>query len=342
MRHFSQSHDSRRRLFLTAKKEAEYRTYVDRNAITRRTGVDYGRDNFAYDPVKVADWEMPDGLAGRLPVVLVRAVEEWIHAGAAIETAMERLQRLDEDAIHRAYPRLTHDHLVSSRRLVQHTPLDAGPEVAPLSPPMTSSPAPECDGASDDKRKAMLIRAMQQLPADITGAVGMESPPFTPVCSSTVSSGSRSPAMSGSRSPAMSAMGAHDSCPDMSDLTAQLTLSSAAGVAARYSPPHPDELAWTSFQNEYNAELVELRQHAVQRLKGAGRLVNMELLELESDHTAAAALAEFQAWWSSMQDRVRQVQQTVEQQQAPRLDVVIMIMQLQSRPPVLGATMFSS
>lgn len=299
-----------------------------------KPGDDFGADNFTYDPEKVGKWQLPDHInAEDLPKELYEAAKGWVLAGAAIDSALERIQDLREEATQRAFPQYSHEHLLIPDN---DATLSSSTSIADTNDPpsltqsftatststaatsfSTASP-PKLDTTITTKANTKKYTHPSQLPDSITSKLGMESPPFTPISrpGSNGGSGARSPALQ--HKDHATTTGA----PDFVKLAAQLSpLMSHSQASFTSSAAKPDTFAWGNYTAAYGVELHDLKINASPRLKGAGTVVFKVLFELRANppedlswQSAEAAVA-FAEWWKGAAAMAREVEEVVRAQE---------------------------
>ncbi|KAK3718180.1 hypothetical protein LTR37_005295 [Vermiconidia calcicola] len=285
-----------------AKKDSTYKTYISRATVRHRASGDYGLDNFSYDEVYLAEWQMPHGLIGHLTQELRDAATNWVFAGAALCTALERVERMQEETVHRADPAITHKHLLG-RRASDLTEAVVGAETPTRSSSTSSGFSTPTSVA--DHRKDSLMHPVPQLPVNM---MGMESPPFTPVDTRTLNTPAPEPLSAGS----------NVTPPDLDSVTAQLSPFSTRSMCTTGSSgiPTKDDKAWEYFVGSLNEETTDLRRNALMRLKGYSRTIDTTCTELAWDHDInlelKASLEKFVQWWKVMKPKVTVYQERVE------------------------------
>ncbi|KAH9826414.1 hypothetical protein Tdes44962_MAKER10046 [Teratosphaeria destructans] len=168
--------------------------------------IDYGTDNFSYDPVHIRHFELPADIAPHLDPELLARAHEWIMAGAALMTALVRIRESCTHAVHSAFPR-TSAHAVkhlsvstteSSKDCMPRRPSaadsvmvgsdddddddDTPPDSFPDTP-VSSPSTPNLSWWTILPEKDALMKGISQAGMDETRPIelaGMESPPFTP------------------------------------------------------------------------------------------------------------------------------------------------------------------
>lgn len=318
---------------------------IRNNASTRagKPGEDFGPDNFTYDPETLSRWQLPNHLAvENLPKALYEASKDMTLAGAAIDTALERIQGLFGEAASHAFPAFTHDHLFKrvseqcpSRESASQPPSLQWSVLTPASTPAMSSRS--CDPPSSPTKPDTSIEDMvknvrhpNQLPDAITSKPGMESPPFTPITRSGPDSGS------GACSPAMLL---HDqvntvTIPDFVQLSAQLSpliSPSSYSFPSTFDAPdtQPDILAWSTYLSACQAELNSLRASDLPRLRGHAYTVQKLLFEMRAQPpkdltwSFAETIVSFAAWWNEAQNLSQDREQAAASLQLPKLEDVV-------------------
>lgn len=330
-----------------AKSATRYNAVIS-SASTRagKPGGDYGMDNFTYDPEKVSKWQMPENIsAEKLPEDLYEASKDWILAGAAIDTALERIQALGEEAAQRAFPTYTHEHLLASRRLseqgsfigaISELSLVQSNTSTVASTPATSFSLSDAQSSPPKLNTAISTSNKKygphpnQLPESITSKPGMESPPFTPI----TRSGSES--SSGARSPAILTNGHKDraATPDFKTLSAQLSplmspSSASFTSVSDIAEAKVDTAAWSNYLNAYKAELSDLQKTALPRLRGHEYTVQKTLFELRANPPkdltweAAETVFAFAEWWKEAKDKGKERERVITSLTLPRLEDVV-------------------
>lgn len=313
-----------------AQNEKSYEIYMRKSlAADRSPGADSGHENYSYDESHVKEWQVPKGLEVRLPAELKDAITEWMLAGAAVCTSLARIAKLDDESLYRAYPEKTIAHL--SRRESSPSSAVFGATTPPTGFPASQSPFGLSAGL-------LRLDKFEQLPQ--RQAVGMESPPFTPVetraCPSPEISCEQRFPTSGMPDPSALAQqlsplsmatdpvaGAGSRKSDMATGSFDSTLSPA--ISTTSSTPSLaafDETAWETFLKTYNAELFDIRTHAGPRFKGAGYTVDKARVEMGMGKEHQDALADFNEWWTSMKPKVTKYDAKLRELEMPNIDTV--------------------
>ncbi|KAF2481741.1 hypothetical protein BDY17DRAFT_311401 [Neohortaea acidophila] len=266
---------------------------------------DHGLDNFSFDNAHLQDFVVPDGLIQPLPKALADAVANWVYAGAALRTAIDRLHLLDEHVVERPV-----DASVSSRSdSLSWEPLTptAADTPATVTIPSDSSATPLIGPGAIAYPSFPVVNPYTQLP---TSMLGMESPPFTPVDSKCP--GTPSYSASAAAGPKTVTL------PDLHRLNAQLYpltrhLSPATTVCSSSPDAEIRELkTWEAYVKTYNAEVYDLKYQAVPRFVGCTRTVRKLMVELElcgqMSSRLTAALRAFQAWWAEQSPKAGEYQ----------------------------------
>ena len=299
-----------------ARDKKTYETYITNATGNRRsTGIDFGLDNFSYDEAQLAKWQVPAGLLNKhLPQELQDAATDWIFAGAAVCTALERIDKLDDEAIHRLHPKTTHQHLFS-RRTSDQAPTVVGAETPPVDSPVLSSPLslPTSVVPFD---KNPLIHPIPQLSHN---NLGMPTPPFSPVGTQ----GSNTPL------PVTAINPPNGTVPDLHQVSAQLSPSATQYplTSASSGTATPNAETWAVFVDNYEAEMKDIQKHSFMRFKGYARKIDAQLYELHhedsmSEETMVAAET-FETWWKTMRPKVSEYEEKVRLLRLPKMHIVI-------------------
>ena len=287
------------RLPFWAKTERSLQVYHEnprRDSCKLKRISDYGVDNFSYDPVHLAQWQMPDSnFASYLPEDLLEKTEDWSKAAAAVSTALVRMAESYKQATHSAYPDTqTNIARRASRQAIQ------GAEATPASSPLASTLS--FDPSTLQKANLSLAPTYQK---------GMESPPYTPYDITTCNT-----PVNGSFTTSPTTV---PRLPDLSALDIELTsLASPPLYLLGFDP-----VTWETYINHFQEEIRDA-QIALQRVKGYTRTVEIMLIERRYVLTPEVKLAvmEFSKWWESLKPKVTNLQEKVKDLEAPRLDDV--------------------
>ncbi|KAF2721509.1 hypothetical protein K431DRAFT_196869, partial [Polychaeton citri CBS 116435] len=283
-----------------AQHEKSFRTYMRKDlAVDRSTG-DYGVENFSYDETHLDEWQMPEGLIEDLPTELKQRIDDWQAAGAAVCTALERIQKLYTESLYRGWPERRLSHL--SRR----TSSMSSSQASPFLPPSMM-------GTSDRIAPSPLALAISQQMR--SPPLGMESPPFTPLdsnCPGTPTNWTDSKSI--------------PPPPDLTRIKPELSPISCRrdSTLSTTCAPIFDENAWETYLNTFRAELDDIRVHAIVRLKGYGYTVDKLRVESGSDAEFKDAVDRFTEWWLMMKEKVRSYDARVKELEEPDLDFVKM------------------
>lgn len=307
---------SRRRA--STKKGEKSSGYYPRTTLARdRSPSDYGVDNFSYDKAHVEKWTIPGEVLKPLPLEIQKAAVEWQYAGAALCTALDRIKKLDDESVYRGYPEpemSTHPHLSRRMSSAQWScpSTGAGIDTPPMSSPGSSAPASFAGlPPSLLPHEQSLYNGFPQRQV----VMGMESPPFTPVDSQTCPT----PDFTQSMPFAANAM------PDVNALTRQLSPLSMRDrgesvSSSQYSSASFDESAWDVYLNTFKAEMVDIRSHALPRLKGLGSTIDKLSVEYTRDDKFKTAIEDFNAWWTKNKGQAVQWEERVRILELPSLD----------------------
>ncbi|CAK1364769.1 hypothetical protein CB0940_08415 [Cercospora beticola] len=304
-----------------AQSPKSYEIYMRKNlAADRVSQADDGAENYSYDDTHLAEWAVPNELEDRLPSELKAAVKEWRYAGAAVCTALVRIEKLDDESLYRGYPENTLAHL--SRRQSIQSSAAVGAETSPMSSP--TSPTPIALPAS-----LLRLEKLEQLP--LRRVVGMESPPFTPADTPACPT----PDVHADHTPATisDARAIPHRFPTYTESVTSAGASNSDGFSSSFgsyvstAPSTPglvsfDEAAWETFLKTYSAELYDINTNSGPRLKGAGYTVDRLRVELGMENGNEEVLTEFNEWWSGMRAKVAQFDEKIRELEMPNLDTV--------------------
>lgn len=297
-----------------AQSDVSYKYYMRKDlAADRSPGQDYGLENFSYDEAHLVEWQLPEDLDKRLPPQLRDVVMDWEHAGAAVCTALERINQLDGESIQRAYPaKSSHCHLSrqGSRNSRAIETGDTPPVGSPISPTPMMPPS------------LLPLEKMSFEGLPRRRVIGMESPPFTPVDSHACPT-PEIPHLDKDTVPPSSMPDYHALSQQYSPLSAG-SRHSNTGTPGSPSPPAFDENAWETYLGTYQAELSDIRHHAWVRFKGAGYTVDRVRVELSQHPEYKPLLEDFGKWWAEMKPKMHAYEEKVKQLQAPSLEYVRM------------------
>ncbi|KAK6437511.1 hypothetical protein LTR95_006296 [Oleoguttula sp. CCFEE 5521] len=162
----------------------------------RSTSDNFAGDTFSYDAKHLAPFLMPKELNDPklLPSKILLAANDWAQAGAALETALERISKLRTEAVTRGWPdkastaHLTRVHWAyqgsKDESTASHIPIEAetpptvsgaqSPQIGPVSPGPQLAPPMLPVPTTTTQKPVVLVAPMPNM------GVGMESPPFTP------------------------------------------------------------------------------------------------------------------------------------------------------------------
>ncbi|KAM3416897.1 hypothetical protein BST61_g8485 [Cercospora zeina] len=298
-----------------AKSPKSYEIYM-RPSPDRSSQPDHGLENYSYDEAHLAGWTPPKELEARFPPELMSAVNEWKHAGAAVCTALVRIEKLDDESLYRGYPEHTMAHL-SRRPSVQSSAI-VGAETPPMSSPV--SPAPTALPAS-----LLRLEKLEQLP--YRQVVGMESPPFTPADTPSCPTPEVQSAFSLPDARSYPIVLPYPESIASTGASKSDGYSSFFGSYATTAPSTPamvsfDEPAWETFLKAYSAELYDINTYAGPRLKGAGYSIDRVRVELGMTKENEEVLADFNKWWTEMKAKVAHYDEKIRELEMPSIDTV--------------------
>ncbi|KAI6876800.1 hypothetical protein KC318_g17940 [Hortaea werneckii] len=282
-------------------------------------------DNFSYDPQYLNDFNLPDGMDERLPDQLRREVHNWQKAGAALLTALNRTKESGKRAAEYAYPDATTHEPVwpLSRRPSAQASEGASATSPPAGIASPSAFSPESPRPLDSFTSGPL-RKQAGLPDN---AMGMETPPFSPV-----DSGAHASPVA-----AATLLKTQPGVPDLAKLNTQLspytsfnsedstTTTSATtpgSITAATTPKTPfNDKSWEYFLGKFDNEVRDTKI-ALQRLTGYAKKIEVEKMELEGNFAPEMVMLmmEFKEWWKTTNPKVRRLALQVEFLIPPRLE----------------------
>lgn len=278
-----------------------------------RASSDYGIDNFSYDDAHMDKWTIPEKLLAGLPDELKKPATDWQYAGAAVCTALDRIQKLDEESLVRGYPgpeTTSHPHM--SRR-VSNAQTSTGNDTPPMSSPESSAPASFASTASS--MLPMEKMSFSGFPA--RQVVGLESPPFTPIDSDACTTPEQN--LRGVAIP-------NSKMPDVNALTRQLSPISLRGRGCSTTSQSPtaefDESAWDVYVGSFKAELTDIKSHALNRVKGLTGQIDRLSLEYSRDSKFKEAIEEFTVWWAEHKGQVGTWEVKVRELELPDIEYI--------------------
>ncbi|KAM0716364.1 hypothetical protein Q7P37_007809 [Cladosporium fusiforme] len=242
---------------------------------------DYGLGNFSYDNKYLSDWAMPEAIKHEhLPKQIFDKADDWSAAGAALDTALERIDHLRVEAIYRGWPDKKHAHLARP-----HWPSPTGPGA------QFHAPFPE--------KPSTLPRP--------TTTKGNGIPPFTPLNAPTTPA---NPTEGNAATlPDLSKIN--------TQLSPSSSTSPVSPPTSTPTAPTFDEPAWQTYTNQFLAELHDLRGNALGRFKGTAR--DVDTLQAEYEHTAeyAGVFKMFRLWWEGQRGKVKLYEERVRGLEVP-------------------------
>lgn len=288
-----------------AKNERAYRIYIEtppQRSFSQSPIYDQGMDNFSYDPDHLERFAMPSGLPDKLPQELLSKVMNWQKAGAALCTALDRIDHTYKAAVNYAFPDKCGKP--PSRRTFGEQAVE-GADSPLLSLPVSPSVALPAVPVLELERLA-LIQSLEH--TSTNHEIGMESPPFTP----TDSFGCDTP--SNATAKPMTVL------PSLANLYTELTPLSTPEALTPAGNPEFDEKSWEFYLRRWKHER-EDNQHAFSRFKGYGREIAVLCLELhrETKPELKLAMIDFAHWWEKTKAVVRQCKQRLDDIEIPDL-----------------------
>ncbi|KAK4936640.1 hypothetical protein LTR28_010101 [Elasticomyces elasticus] len=254
-----------------------------------QSSMTYEGEPFSYDPARLREWYMKEDLWTRLPASLNAGLVTWQAAGAAVCTALKRIEELEDERLTRGWPEKTRAHLSQTTSKSPSLPH------SPSATRITSVP----DGASSPKMA--VLSTTQVLPASGTYRVrprnpmGVHTPPLTPTDIQFLT--------------IVSIPKLRTDSLVLGDPELHYHLSTAFTVST--SPPETptavfDEAAWTVYTNAYKAELDDLRLNTLVRMRHFGRIVDRVCVKEEIHRTTQA---DFDTWWLDMTGKIKRCEE---------------------------------
>ena len=241
---------------------------------------------------------MPHGLSQRLPKEFCEAANNWICSGAAVCTALDRVRKMEDEAVNRADPVFTHKHLLNWRRA-----LDAASSVISGETPPMSTPSTLTSSMVSSFSHSTSGQPIQPFPQHSVKLGGIKSSSYTPVDSVASCSPVISPTEVASNLDSITA--------DVYSLSSQDLLSMKA-----LDTPVRNEIAWEYYVGSFNAEVDDLKRRAMPCLKGYTRTIIRVYAEITRErnpsHELRTALRIFGDWWSVMEPQVGRYQEKVD------------------------------
>jgi hypothetical protein len=260
---------------------------------------------------------IPADLRLRLPESLVTELDDWKAAGAAVCTALARIDKLDDESLHRGWPSRHNIHL--SRTTSDCSALESphSPTTGPLelSSPQTRSTlsshetsfgsvlSTSPDTPSFTPRDSIMGDDIDEISTSFRAKVSLEH--VDAVLATRVRRVSES---AGSPSPIMSPISRQYSNDLVFDADHQF-----------------DESAWDVFVRSYEAELEHLRIETLVRFRHVGKSVDRLWLDLRCDGVhpvSKSTVADFVAWWKQMKDKEQEYEKEVQMLEVPQLELV--------------------
>lgn len=291
------------------KNQQSYDAYMRNDMAKNRSPTssqDYGMGNFSYDDKHLVDWQMPDTISTQhLPTQIRERTDDWTTSGAALDTALERIDHLKADAMYRGWPDKKHTHLQ-----VRHWPSPTGPGAQS---PAIGSPISPVATLPDSLANADFSLPFNHKPFAAHPPMGMESPPFTPINAPTT--------------PLNPVEGGPATLPDLSKLNTQLSPGSIPAHAAGSDTPSTmastpmsaifDEHAWETYCNQVKAEHSDIRYNALSRFKGTARDIDNLTREYAHLGEYAQTMKLFKLWWDGQRVKVKLYEDKVKSLEMP-------------------------
>lgn len=262
-------------------------------------------DVFTYNPEHIKAWEIPQEIWSQIPKRLQEQLEEWQAAGAAILTSIKRIEKLDNESVHRGWPTVSYTPRLSRTPSQMASPSPLGLHSPPTSFSLESSAEPSS--------LPPLQTTLSNQSTRSHNAALLDTPPWTPDDVKLVNV-------------SIAPRAAHDHV-DILQLNDRLsTLNRRSSSAVRSSDDVPfDEAAWDHYIRMYEAELGSLRENDEVRFRHIRREIDKIWIELQQEGhgvTYAKAHKEFLVWWKPMVEKAQALEREISEMQAPDLETV--------------------
>lgn len=283
---------------------------------------DHGRENFSYDPIQLKQWLAPATLTSKeavFPQLMKIELDTWSHGGAAVSTALARIDDLSKEAITRGWPQHRgFGHF--SRQGSAGSPTTAGASEGSM--PSSGAASPFVLPVSANPNISSPSNAVLTPPstADSTAA-GKAGSPVQQMMGA-IDSPLISPA--GANTPARGFQDVKRDLPDLSKLPSELSphLSTFTPPGSQNAGLAFDESSWDTYMNSFQAELSDIRHRAMSRWRGFTRSVEKLHHEYHKVAEFENSMRVFEAWWNVILVEMSQCEQRVEALHPPELEKV--------------------
>ncbi|KAG9953568.1 hypothetical protein KCU85_g946, partial [Aureobasidium melanogenum] len=297
-----------------------HRTYLETDFKRKQEHempADADSDTFYYNAAFIVEWTIPSDLRVRLPESLLTELDDWQAAGAAVCTALARIDKLDNESLHRGWPSRPNLHLsrttsecsaIGSPQFSTTDPFEISsprsrPALSSLQTSFGSTFSTSPDVPSFTPQDSIMGDEVDEMNASFRDKVSLEH--VNAILATRVRRVSES---AGSQSPLMSPISRKSSN--------ELTFSADQQF---------DESAWETFLRSYEAELEHLRTETLVRFRHIGKSVDRLWLDLRCDGVhpvPESTAAEFVAWWRKMNDKEQEYEKEVQMLEVPQLELV--------------------
>jgi hypothetical protein len=299
----------------TGRLQRSYGAQMQSDLVNTRSPMscqDYGIGNFSYDDKYLSDWVMPEAIGYQhLPALIRESTDDWSISGAALDTALERIDVLKTDGMYRGWP---NEELSRSKVQDWPSPTASSAQISAADSSMLSQDyLGKSDFAFPYSNKPFYFTTPNEVD------IGMETPPLTP------SEGSTSPSKSTEGTPKM--------LPNLAKVDSQLGSDRSCGTSASFidsktptaqvSNPMSamlDEQAWETFYNQCEAEHADIRYNALSRFKGTASDIDNLISECCHSGECTDAVKMFRIWWHDQRAKVGSYEDKVNSLKMPSED----------------------
>lgn len=285
---------------------------------------DFGPDSFSYDPQYLHQWLAPPTIMYKeapFPQLMKLELDNWSHAGAALCTALERVDKLAGQAMHRGWP-ASRALLRFSRQGSVGSPAVAGASDHAVSPSRTDSPfalPPSAASRSTSPPPTSIATPPSTADTAVNSKAGM--PQANPIFF--IDSPVLSPA--GANTPAHGVQDGKNVGPDLSNFPADISphpSSCVSGSGTQTPSAKFDENAWEVYLGNFHAELSDIRAHALSRWKGSTRTIDRLHSEYGRMTEFTESMHTFENWWNLVRTEMGEYEERVKALRVPELEQV--------------------
>jgi len=297
------------RLSFWQKDEKSHKLYLkggERKYSSLSSKADYGPDNFSYDNAHLVQWLMPDDILLLIPKLipadLGEKVKDWSKAGAALCTALDRIDVTYKQAMFYAYPNPARKSIV--RRI-------SGPSavVSAETPPISGFATPADVHSDGPYGRSLLIQTFPQALLN-KPEIGMESPPPSVLDS-------------GVASPMTLPEDYKGVLPDLAKINREFVGLPSPETLTPVTGAGYDQNSWETFNGAYD-KLLKDCQESFKRFDGYAKVVEVQCKELHicGGPFTKEAIAIFAQWWDGMKHEVSKYEKRVLSLTMPNLEHV--------------------